>query len=180
MTGDATMDLTPRSRFLNVTAICRGIPTIGIAVMVLSAIGHFNAAQSAAPIVYPAKGQSLEQQSSDEGACRVWAKQQTGFDPSQAPPPDGSAPTGPTGEVVRGAARGAALGAVGGAIGGDAGKGAAIGAGVGATAGLMRRGQSRRQAENAQQQAQAQHAAQQDLYMRAFGACMQGRGYAIK
>lgn len=178
--GDPTMNCIAGSRLFRPTGVRRGIASFGIALAMLFGVAQFNSAQSAAPIIYPAKGQSLEQQSSDEGACRVWAQQQTGFDPSQGPPPSGSTATGPTGEVVRGAARGAALGAVGGAIGGNAGKGAAIGAGVGATAGLMRRGQNRRQAEGAQQQAQAQYAAQQDQYLRAFGACMQGRGYTIK
>jgi len=30
------------------------------------------------PIVYPAKGQSAQQQQTDEGECHVWAKNQTG------------------------------------------------------------------------------------------------------
>jgi hypothetical protein len=34
-------------------------------------------------IVYPAKGQSKDQQSKDEYACHQWAVQQTGFDPSK-------------------------------------------------------------------------------------------------
>ena len=32
--------------------------------------------------VYPSKGQTLEQQKSDEAACYTWAVQQTGFDPA--------------------------------------------------------------------------------------------------
>ena len=91
--------------------------------------------------IYPTKGQSPEQQNRDRYECHTWAVQQTGFDPARpqvaaAPPPT---PSGPQGEVVRGAARGAALGAVGGAIAGDAGKGAAIGAGTGALFGGMKR-----------------------------------------
>ena len=87
--------------------------------------------------VYPSKGQTKEQQEQDEFACYKWAKEQTGFDPTQpmqqaaAPPPQGGA--------AKGAAKGAAIGAIGGAIGGDAGKGAAIGAGVGAAGGAARR-----------------------------------------
>jgi hypothetical protein len=133
-------------------------------------------AQSA-PIIYPSKGQSLEQQSQDEGACRTWAQQQTGFNPSQGPAQ--VATSSGSGQVVRGAAGGAALGAVGGAIGGNAGKGAAIGAGVGATAGLLRKGQQRRANEQAQSQANAQYNQQLSNYNRAFGTCMQGRGYTV-
>jgi hypothetical protein len=135
-------------------------------------------AQTTKPIVYPSRGQSLSQQSTDEGECHVWAKQQTGFDPAYAP--QYSQPTsGYTGHTVRGAARGAALGAVGGAIGGDAGKGAAIGAGVGATAGLLGRRRDRIAQEDANEQVQANYSAGLAQFNRAFGTCMQGRGYTV-
>src|SRR5262245_452224 len=124
----------------------------------------------AQPYVYPAKGQSKEQQDKDQYECYQWAKQQSGFDPS-SPPPSGAPPR--QGEVVGGAARGAAIGAVGGAIGGNAGKGAAIGAGVGGAAGVVRRRQNAR----AHQQ---QYAANRSGYDRAFAACMSGRGYTVK
>ena len=39
-------------------------------------------AASAQQYVYPAKGQSPQQQQSDEAACHTWAIQQTGFDPA--------------------------------------------------------------------------------------------------
>jgi len=136
--------------------------------------------------IYPTKGQSPEQQSRDRGECHAWAVQQTGFDPARpqvaaAPPP---APSGPQGEVVRGAARGAALGAVGGAIAGDAGKGAAIGAGTGALFGGMKRMDKARADQQAQQQyaqqQQATLAQGQAAYSRALGACLEGRGYTVK
>lgn len=132
-----------------------------------------------APIVYPSTGQTLDQQASDETACRNWAQQQSGVYPNQAPPgyygnPNVGMP------IVGGAARGAALGAVGGAIAGDAGKGAAIGAGVGATAGFMRRNQQRRQETYANDQAMAQYQADLGRYNQAFAACMQGRGYTVR
>ena len=131
-----------------------------------------------APMIYPSQGQTFEEQAQDEGACRIWAQQQTGFNPYQgAPTYYSSSSSG--GQVVGGAARGAALGAVGGAIGGNAGKGAAIGAGVGAASGLMRRNRNRRAEEEAQQQAAAQYNHQLSNYNRAFGTCMQGRGYAV-
>lgn len=136
--------------------------------------------------IYPNKGQSLEQQNRDRYECHAWAVQQTGFDPARpqvagAPPP---APSGPQGEVVRGAGRGAALGAVGGAIAGDAGKGAAAGAAMGGLFGGMKRMDRSRAEQQAQQQyaqkQQATLAQGQTAYNRALGACLEGRGYTVK
>lgn len=129
------------------------------------------------PSVYPAKGQSAQKKSADDTQCLAWAKQDTGIDPAAvaaAPPP----PSGPTGQRLRGAARGAAGGAViGEVVDDDAGKGAAVGATVGVLAG----GRRARQQQAAQaQQAQASKASAVDTYYRAYGACMQGRGYTVK
>jgi hypothetical protein len=146
-------------------------------IMIMSVFVVPRIAVAQAPIIYPSKGQSLEQQAKDEGECRTWAQQQTGFNPSQGPAQ--VATSSGSGQVLRGAAGGAAVGAVGGAIGGSAGKGAAIGAGVGATIGLLRKGQERRANEQAQAQANAQYNQQLSNYNRAFGTCMQGRGYSI-
>ena len=86
------------------------------------------------PIVYPAKGQSPDQQKQDEFECHQWAVNQTGFDPTKAQsPPTQQAPQ--RGGAVRGAAGGALVGLGVGAISGNTGKGAAIGAGAGALAG---------------------------------------------
>jgi OmpA family protein len=135
--------------------------------------------------IYPARGQSPQQEQFDKGQCYSWAVQQSGFDPANPqvytpPPPSAGAPEG---GLFRGAAGGAALGAVGGAIGGNAGEGAAIGAGVGALFGLMRRA---RWAEQQQQQQQSYEAQQQSAmaqghaaYNRAFSTCMTGRGYTV-
>ena len=132
-------------------------------------------------IIYPAKGQSAEQQQKDEAECYEWAKGQTGYDPVQAtqyaaPPAQQSV----GGERLGGAARGAAGGAIIGAIAGNAGKGAAIGA-VGGTVlgGARQRG---RQAENEQAIANQQQAIaqQQQNYQRAYTACFEGRGYTVK
>ena len=148
---------------------------IGIAVLLFAF-----AVEAQQPVVYPAKGQSAQQQSQDEAQCYAWAKQSTGIDPAvvaSSPPPQQTGPAVGGGQRVGGAARGAAGGAAIGAIAGDAGKGAAAGAVVGTMAG----GRRARQDQAAQnQQAQAQ---QQDLiqtYYRAYGACMEGRGYTIK
>jgi hypothetical protein len=139
--------------------------------------------------MYPAKGQSQEQQDRDRYECHSWAVKQTGFDPSrpQTAASDAHAtsnqPLPPQGHVARGAARGAALGAVGGAITGDAGTGAAAGAAMGGLAGGMRRRQQRLQ-QNQQQQAASQaasnsQASQSNAYHRAMAACLTGRGYTV-
>lgn len=153
---------------------CRRLLSLPVALLALVVT---QSAVAQGVIVYPAQGQSGQKQAQDEGECRGWAQQQTGFNPSYGPAQVQGGAQG--GEVVGGAARGAVLGVIGGAIGGDAGKGAAIGAGVGATAGLMRRGQANRQQQQAQQQANADYNRRLNDYNRAFSACMQGRGYTV-
>ncbi len=136
-------------------------------------------------VVYPANGQSPEQQQKDEFECYNWAKQQSGFDPmampqATAPPPQQQ---GRQASPLGGAARGAALGAVGGAIAGNAGKGAAIGAATGALFGGMRGKQQRQQQDQAQRQWEQEQAAQyqnnRNNYNRALGVCLEGRGYSV-
>jgi hypothetical protein len=70
-------------------------------------------------VVFPAKGQTPQQQAQDEGECYAWSKGQTGVDP-MAPPPAAAQPAAQSaqkapaadGSRLRGAARGAAAGAV--------------------------------------------------------------------
>ena len=144
-----------------------------------SACAQQSISSSLGVVPYPSKGQSPAQQNKDESACYGWAKQQTGIDPmavaSAPPPPSGPATGG--GERVRGAARGAAGGVAVGAIAGDAGKGAAIGAVVGTMAGGR---QARQNQASQQQQAQAAKGAAIQQFNKAFGACMEGRGYTVK
>ena len=130
------------------------------------------------PIIYPGEGQSPAQQSKDDGECLAWAKQNTGIDPMVLASNPTAQQTGPAiggGQRLRGAARGAAGGALIGEIAnGDAGRGA----GVGAVLGTLRGGrQARQQQAQQNQQAQAQH--QEITYYRAYGACMEGRGYTV-
>jgi len=128
--------------------------------------------------VFPKNGQTKEQQEQDEFSCYKWAKEQTGFDPNK--PVEHAAAPAPQGGAGKGAAKGAAVGAIGGAIGGDAGKGAAVGAGVGAAAGAHKKRKGEKQQEAAEQQAEKQQAANVEGYQRAFGACMEGKGYTVK
>ena len=151
----------------------RHLVSLALGLLLASAAG-------AQQYVYPAKGQSPQQQKSDEAACYTWAVQQTGFDPAKPPTPQ-AAPIPPTtatgttpGAGVRGAARGAVVGEV---VGGDAGAGAAAGAAVA-------RSQSRKQnaavAQQSEQQAQAATQQQQAGFAKARGACLEGRGYTVK
>jgi hypothetical protein len=137
----------------------------------------FAASVSAQQYVYPAKGQSPDQQKKDEAQCHTWAVQQSKYDPANPPPAatttqPGTTATGVTrGAGVRGAARGAVVGEV---VGGDAGAGAAAGA-------AAARAQSRRQnAAQAQQQQQGQQQAGMGAYQKARASCLEGRGYTVK
>jgi hypothetical protein len=154
---------------------------IGLAIMLAAPV-----AMAQQQFVYPQKGQSAEQQKKDEYDCHTWAVQQTKYDPTaaaQAPAqqpaqqPAGAQP----GSGARGAARGAVAGAAIGSLDGEAGKGAGVGAAAGAVAA---RGQSRKQAQqqqaSAQQQSSAQQSAKQQDYLKARGACLEGKGYSVK
>ena len=141
---------------------------------------------SAGQVVYPAKGQSPEQQKQDEAACYSWAVDNSGYDPASPPsiPPatvQSSQPSGPTGARARGALRGAAIGEI---ADGDTGDAALAGA---AMAGSRQRRQRRRanqQAQTAaaqqQQAATAKQQAGQDGFNKARAACLEGRGYTVK
>ena len=131
--------------------------------------------------IYPTKGQSQEQIEKDKYNCYQWAKQKSGFDPmaqpkATAPPPKKQSAKG---EVVKGAAVGAIAGGI--IDGSDgAGKGAAVGALAG---GVRKRKQVRKGAEKQKQWEQEQAANYQktrDKYNRAYGACLEGKGYTVK
>ena len=119
-------------------------------------------------------------QGRDDAECRSWATRNTGIDPARLasqPVPQETGPATGGGERARGAARGALGGLAIGAIAGDAGDGAAIGAVVGTMAG----GRQARQNQAARnQQAHSDRQADMNHYYRAYGACMEGRGYTIR
>jgi hypothetical protein len=138
--------------------------------------------QTLGVFVYPAKGQSPAQQQAEEGECYGWAQRQTGVDPT-APPKQAAAPKeqGLDGSAVKGAAGGAAVGTAIGAIAGDTGEGAAIGAVAGAVRGRrMAKKKKQQQAQQAQQQAQAETTYVQETFRKAYGACLEGKGYTVK
>jgi hypothetical protein len=139
--------------------------------------------------VYPGSGQDAAKQGKDESECYTWARQQTGIDPTVA---TAAAPVeAPKGGAVKGAARGAARGAAVGAVGDDdrqrddgnldAGEGASAGAAAGAVKGRRAQKKAGKQAEaQAKQTAQAQDATSKDTFKKAWGACLEGRGYSVK
>jgi len=144
---------------------------IGAAALSLAA-----AAIAQKPIIYPAKGQSPEQQNRDEGECYVWARQTTGIDPAAlaAAPPPQQQPSG--GTVAGTAVKGAVVGTAIGAVAGNAGKGAAIGGITGVVAG---RHKAKEQAAAANQQSQAGQQQALNTYYRAQRSCLEGRGYTV-
>jgi hypothetical protein len=145
------------------------------------------AKQTMGLIVYPAGGQTPEQQARDEQACYAWAQQQVG-PVTGAPDADSAAQAGKAkadsaaqGAGAKGAAGGAAGGALIGGVAGDAGKGA----GIGAITGTLRARRAKREAEqqaaqSARTQAQAQGSQQAGNFRKAMVACLQGRGYTVQ
>lgn len=132
--------------------------------------------------VFPSKNQTKQKQKEDEFECYKWAMEQSGIDPLNLPKVQAApAETGPTGGAVVGAAKGAAVGVAIGAIAGDAGKGAAIGAVAGGVAG-RRQGKQAQAQQNQQSQAAATKSEQdmKNSFMKAFSACIEGKGYTIK
>ncbi len=147
-------------------------------------------------VVFPAKGQTPQTQSQDEGECYAWSKGQTGVDPV-APQPAAAQPATQTvakqpaadGSRLRGAARGAAAGAVIGEVAdGDASDGAAIGATAGVVAGGRQSRKNQQQAaqqatqpqQQAEQQTQTANQQQLDLFKKGFAACLEPKGYTVK
>jgi hypothetical protein len=138
-------------------------------------------------VIFPAQGQTPEQQKKDELAAYEWATKQTGWDPYKAQ--ETLAAQGNTaaataeatrGKAVGGAARGALLGVAVGAIAGDAGKGAAIGATTGGLTGGMRSRRTRQAAKGSADAAVAAYKRQFAIWDKNFVAAMEGKGYTVK
>lgn len=133
--------------------------------------------------VFPNSGQDQDQQDLDTVQCQRWARENTGFDPSQrptassAPPPDQTSSTG--GGMARGALGGAAVGAI---IGGSdgAGKGALAGGVLGGMRTNRRNRESDQQQQQWEQQQMAEYNRNRQNWNRAFAACMEGRDYTVR
>ena len=147
-------------------------------------------------VVFPAKGQTPQKQSQDEGECFAWSKGQTGSirwrrqlrqlrHRHRRPPHRHQG-----GQRARGAARGAAAGAIIGEVADDdAGKGAAIGA----TAGALKGGAEKRRAAGSKPSKKPRRSRnrprsnrraatqeQLNLFKKGFAACLEPKGYTVK
>ena len=138
----------------------------------------FSASTSADLIIYPAQGQDSATQNKDEGECFVWARNETGIDPMNQNTAQAQAPQQQQGGAVRGAARGAAVGAIVGDSD-DAKDGAAIGAVVGRSRQNRRNRASAEESQQQNQQVQQSNSGDQETFNKAYGVCLQGRGYSV-
>lgn len=140
---------------------------------------------------YPTAGQDAAQQDRDRYECHVWAVRQSGFDPSlplpaQAPRVEVMPSPAPGHDTALGAVTGAVLGA---AVGSPyrTGEGAVIGAVAGTMIGASSDATRQEQAAVMQERysrREGQWADQLERraldYRRAMGACLEGRGYAVR
>jgi hypothetical protein len=148
-----------------------------IAFMALVVLSFAAPAKSAEPEVYPAKGQTSQQQERDQFECHEWATKDTGVDPvALAEEKLAGSPASDKG----GAAGGAAVGAMRGAAEGNAAGGAARGFGVGRMVSVLRAKRQLRERQSAAAQNEATVGEQLDRYGRAYAACLTGRGYSVK
>ena len=128
-------------------------------------------------VVYPAKGQSAEQQKKDEGECHAWAVEQSGYDPATPPPAspaNAPKPVTGSGARVRGAVGGAIIGEI---ADGDTGDAALAGAVLG---GMRERRRQRMEQQERQNAAIQKQEAGFSRYNNAKAACLEGRGYSVK
>ena len=140
---------------------------------------------------YPLHDQSPAQQDRDRYECYLWAKKQTGFDPSAPqlaphqrvkviPQP------APGSDTAAGAVTGAIIGSIVTAPH-DSTKGAIVGAVAGSMVGAASDAARQQQAENLQahydRQASLRNARIEQMasdYRRAMMACLEGRGYSVR
>ncbi len=146
--------------------------------------------------VFPADGQTTDQQSKDEAECYNWAVSNTGSDPfdlqkqneqaqAQAEQQVAQTQAATQGAGAKGAVKGAAAGAlIGEVTGGDAGDSAVMGA---AAVGIASRRRARSANKQAQQQAEQQVAAseqataeQVENFKKAFSLCLEAHDYMAK
>lgn len=162
---------------------------IFISVLLIFSIGFAGSVSAQDPIVYPAKGQSDDQMEKDKYQCYSWAKNQTGFDPMKTPTTT-SGPPAKEKEVWGAGKTGVAGGATGAIIGGIAkGKkgalrgglaGAAGGALIGGVRSSNQRNREKQKRKEWERKETNNYARGRNEYNRAFGACMEGRGYSVK
>jgi len=146
--------------------------------------------------VFPANGQTTEQQSKDEAECYNWAVTNTGTDPfelqkqaaaaqQQTQQQVQQAQAATQGAGAKGAMGGAAAGALIGAVADeDKSEAAAVGAAVGAVAARRRAKAGSQQAAAAAQQSgattQQATAEQVGNFKKAFSVCLESKKYMVK
>lgn len=149
-------------------------------------------------MIYPAKGQSEQQQSDDRYACHLRAVEQSGFDPANPPAELSQAPIsvkvadnpkeGATGKgAAAGAVAGAAIGSrshdtVGGAVAGAI-AGAAIGGAIEAGGQDKARQEAEAEAKRlaaARADARAKLEQSRTAYRASIQACLEARGYVVR
>ena len=140
---------------------------------------------------YPVHGQSADQQDRDRYECYLWARKQTGYDPSQVrrdggPPVQVVAMPPPGYDTMAGAATGAVVGAAVSQPWHTA-EGAAIGAVAGAVIGAASDASRQQEAQRVQAEKDAEReraAAQADSavldYRNAMKSCLAVRGYTVQ
>lgn len=158
------------------------ISPIALGIVAVTLIGGTVSAEANDLIIYPANNQSPKQMEQDKYSCYGWAKAQTGFDPmlmptTSTPPPSQQKDSG---GVAKGALGGAALGL----ILGDSGESAVRGAAAGGLVGGLRQGSANKATEQKtkewEQQETNKYMKSRNLYNRAYGACLEGKGYTVK
>jgi len=188
MTRPFEMRFTTRFRtWLQRAAFTSAGLAIAAAVAVVEAGPPSLSSNPANLAIFPAKGQSPEQQRADESAAYDWATQQTGWDPYQARAAldqQGHSATAAAnsarGGAIKGGAGGALMGAAIGAIAGDAGKGAAIGAtSLGVTGGIRSR-RAVKTAEGSSASAASAYQQQFAAWSRNYMAAMEAKGYTVR
>jgi hypothetical protein len=132
--------------------------------------------------IYPAKGQSAEQQDRDKFECYNWARNDTGFDPMALPTTSSAPPSGQkkTGGSVRGALGGAALGVVLGDSGRSAKRGALAGGLIGSVRQSSQNTRTEQKRSDWERKESANYANNRNNYNRAYSACLEGRGYTVR
>lgn len=175
-----------------ILAFCAGV----VLAQVAAPTGQRTLAATMNVHVFPADGQTQEQQSRDEAECYGWAVNNTGSDPfelsrqaqqqqQQADAARKQAQRVGEGAGAGGAVAGAAAGAlIGQIVSSDPGRGAAWGAGAGLIGGRRARRQAQAQAtaqverESGRQQAITQQ--QIDSFKNAFAVCLEAKGYMVR
>lgn len=142
---------------------------------------------------FPRNGQTPQQQSQDESYCSQWASQQTGLNPALLQYKQEQAmeaqrqsyakanqPT-PVRKLGRAALTGTAVGAMHGNMDAGAGRGALMGTTLMASRGMAEMNEKKKQMALDQSAVAAQSVeAETSSYLRAYGACMEGKGYSIR